>query len=128
MIPAYIAGPFAGATPEAVAENVRRAVHLARWAADHGYAPECVHTSVAAGCYGDDHDLADRERGLRICEARVAMTARAAGALLIILRDDGTPSSGTARELVAFQRAGGVECRARTWPEWVALGVPEVRP
>lgn len=123
MIPAYIAGPYAGPTPEAVAENVRRAAALARWATEAGYAPECVHASIAAGCYGDDQDPKDRERGLRICEARVRMTATAGGALLIILRDDRTPSSGTARELTAFQNAGGVECIARTWAQWLTFGV-----
>lgn len=137
MIPAYIAGPFAGPTPEAIAENVRRAVNLARWAADSGYAPECVHTSIAAGCYGDDNNPEDRERGLRICEARVTMTARAGGALFAIYLDepgpDGNPlSSGTYREYLAFQAAYQPRnsldtwrnaVRVHTWAEWIALGV-----
>ena len=134
MIPAYIAGPFAGPTPEAISENVRRAVNLARWATENGYAPECVHTSIAAGCYGDDASPADRER---ICEARVTMTAKASGVLFAIFRDepgpDGNPlSSGTYREYLAFQSAYVPRhaldswrnaVKVHTWAEWVALGV-----
>lgn len=116
VTPAYIAGPFAGDT----AENTRRAVALCRWAVAQGYAPECIHATIAAGGYGDDDDdPADRERGLLACEARVAMTARAGGALLVILRDDGTTSAGTTREVEAYRLAGGRELVSMTWAGWV---------
>jgi len=137
VIPAYIAGPYAGPTPDAIAENVRRAVNLARWAVRQGYAPECVHAAIAAGCYGDDASPEDRERGLRICEARVTMTAKASGVLFAIFRDepgpDGNPlSSGTYREYLAFQSAyvprhvldsWRTAVKVHTWAEWVAMGV-----
>ncbi len=125
MIPAYIAGPFAGD----VARNTARACALSRWAVANGYAPVCVHPGVVAGAYGDDNDPAERERGLAVCVALVGLVARRFGVMLVILRDDGTPSSGTAREVEAWRNwRFDNDLTMRTWAEWVAAGVtdPEI--
>ena len=119
MIPAYIAGPFAGD----IRENVRRALAVCRWAVAHGYAPECVHTTIAAGGLGDDDNPDDRDRGIGSCVARVRMHAKVGGALLVILRDDGTMSTGTEREVIAWMNAGGGAVDRRTWAQWVCAGV-----
>lgn len=122
MIPAYIAGPFAG--PDQT-ENVRRACALSLWAVRQGYAPICVHPGIAAGAYGDDAVPADRERGLVACEALVRCVADdPASRMLVILRDDGKMSTGTDREVAAWiDERGPFEVVVRTWAEWVAAGV-----
>lgn len=127
MNSAFISGPIKAATPAELSENVRRAVHLARWSVERGYAPMCAHPGVAAGMYGREEVPAERERGLRICEALAADVARSGGAMFVILRDDGTASQGVAREVRAYFAATATDAAPRvvgcTWQGWLALGV-----
>lgn len=108
IVRVYIAGPFAGPSPTVRAWNVARASLLGRLALECGHAPVVVHPSIAAGAY--DADPAQRERGLRAA----LEVMRGCDALWALLRDDGTMSSGTAKEWREFDgKAEGL-----TWAGW----------
>lgn len=128
--PVYIAAPFAAATPEARAKNVRRACVLAAYAVRRGLAPVVVHPLVELGIFGRDDAPEERERGLAAACALAEMVGRhAGGCLWVLTRDDGTLSPGTEREDAAWRRgfeatlaSYGAERRSvvvrATWAEW----------
>jgi hypothetical protein len=124
VIPVYVAGPFAGAT----LTNAARAACVSALAVRQGYAPICVHPAIREGAYGGGDVPVERERGLAAVVALVELVARNGGELWVILRDDGTPSAGTAREMEAF-RAAAPHGRIRTgaWAVWESrCGLGEV--
>lgn len=110
----YVAGPFAGAR----LTNAARAAAVSAIAVARGYAPVCVHPAIEAGAYGRDDPPSERERGLAAVCALVELVARNGGELWVILRDDGTPSAGTRREMEAYAKAGGLRVRAAPWVVW----------
>jgi hypothetical protein len=108
--PVYIAGPFTG---EPV-RNTTRACELARHAVSLGYAPFVPHALGFLGVYLPEEDM--YERAMDCCLSLLHHLAEADGAeLWVILRDDGSPSPGVARELEAWD---GAEPTRRTWAEW----------
>lgn len=119
----YVAGPFRGAP----LLNSARAATVSALAVRQGYAPICVHPAIEAGAYGNDDVPEERERGLAAVIALVELVARNGGELWVILRDDGTPSEGTRREVAAYEAAGGARIRTGVWPVWESrCGLGEV--
>ncbi len=114
-IPVYIAGPYAAATPEERAENVRRIGAVSRWAVENGYAPVSVHAAIEAGHLGEDDDPVARERGIEVSLALVDMVAHSHGELFVIERDDKTLSTGSEREVRRFGRPPTIR---GTWANW----------
>lgn len=126
----YIAGPYAAETPEGIAENIRRAVALGRYAASCGLAPVVPHVIGAAGVYGDPGEGTgdSRQVALRCALETVRCIAAQGGDLWVIAHDDGTLSSGTALEVDAYierrSRDGDTGSRyVATWAQWLELGV-----
>ena len=119
--PCYVAAPFSDASLTIRAWHVSRAVLLARLAMACGYAPVEVHTSIAAGVYGDDSDPEQRARGMAATAAICRGVLATPGAVLwALLRDDGTASTGTAGER-DLARATGREWQTATWSAWQML-------
>lgn len=120
----YIAAPYAAPTPEGIAENVRRACLLARYAVSQGLAPVVLHPAIAAGAYGDEASPEERERGLQ-CAVEIARTVAAAGGRLwLIMSPHRDVSEGSALELVQFMQYAcrtipwDITLSMRTWAEW----------
>ena len=111
--PVYVAGPYAGESDEIVAENVRRAVEIGHLCLTvFTDAPVLVpHALGRSGLYGAPEDdggaSASREAALQQGQSWAALAGRLGGVLVIILREDGTFSTGTAAETETFRRAGG---------------------
>ena len=125
----YIAGPFGAPTAEQVACNVLDAVTLSLFAVTRGLSPICPHPGIMAGAFGKEASGAERERGVRAVIVQVEMVARLTdGRLWAIQTPEGGISSGTHREVTAFERAyrqahrrDPYEVNAivlRTWAEW----------
>ena len=113
----YIACPYSDPSPTIRARHVDRAVLLARLAMACGLAPVEVHTSIAAGVYGDDSDPEQRARGMAATAAICRGVLATPGAVLwALLRDDGTASDGTRAECVLA--ADVADYTAHTWAEW----------
>jgi len=125
----YIAGPYGSPHEHERLANVGRACHLSLWASRAGYAPIVVHPAIHWGAYGSDDNPADRERGLATVTAILRAAAQAGGHLWVILRDDGSMSSGTEREVLAWEEetAGGdPRTLALTWPQWLHAALDEL--
>lgn len=115
----YVAGPYAGSTPEAIAENVRRATEVAKLAALRGFAPIVPHLHGHAGVHGSPDESCGKSRGVAL-ECAVAQVA-ACRYLFVILRDDGTLSPGTALEYDAWLEANSSRMSVLTcltWFDW----------
>lgn len=104
---AYIVAPFGAATEQAIARNVRRAAALCKRAVAWGCAPICVHPAIQAGCYGDDNNPEDRERGLRIDVRLIEAVADGYGAIYVLLAEDGYLSAGSQVEIDAYLEYAG---------------------
>lgn len=110
--PVYVTGPYAAKTHEDIVINTTHAVRVGHLCGRLTGAPVLVpHAMGLAGLYGesgDDGTLTEvRARALQQGRAWAALSGRLGGALVVILQPDGKPSSGTAEEITAFQRAGG---------------------
>lgn len=124
----YIAGPLAGGTLAERQEHYRRIVALGRFAVDRGFTPIVPHLAIGALFgwpeVGETPD--DRGMGLALSMALFRGVDRADGMLWVLLRDDGTPSTGTRAELGAWaewREAVGPDPVVGTWAEWCAVGV-----
>lgn len=94
--PAYIAAPYAAATPELIQRNVQRALCVARLAQLAGRAPIVPHPGSHL-VFGTDDEI--RDRALACCLATVGMVARAGGEFWVLRQEDGTLSTGCELEL-----------------------------
>lgn len=113
--PCYVAAPYSDAYPTIRAWHVSRAVLLARLAMACGYAPVEVHTSIAAGVYGDDSDPEQRARGMAATAAICRGVLATPGAVLWALtNDDGSMSPGVEAEVAI----GHSVWRGRSWYTW----------
>ena len=102
-----IAGPYAADTPALVQANTDRAARLGRLAVRHGYAPIIPHVHGHAGIYGsaaDNGSATDpvRQAALECGIRHVQLVAEMGGELWVLLKPDGTMSSGTRAERDAF--------------------------
>lgn len=95
----YVAAPYRADTAEGRARNVERAGLITRLLLHLGAYPICLHAAIDAGHYGDDDDPEQRERGMRAAEMiAFSFWHEQGGAIVALLRDDGTESEGVARE------------------------------
>lgn len=95
---AYIAAPYFDLDPGIRAWNVARACFLARAAIAHGDAPIVVHPGISQ-IYGDEETPELRALGMRVDLDLLTHVHRANGGLHVLLRDDGTMSSGVQAEV-----------------------------
>lgn len=95
----YIVAPYGASTDEERRQNVDRAVALCAKACDQGFAPMTVHPGIYWGAYGHDADPVLRERGLEIDLAWIDIVDKIGGELWVLLKSDGTLSSGSEREV-----------------------------
>ena len=104
----YIVAPYGAPTYEERTRNVERACQLNLMACDAGYAPMLVHAALHGGAYGSDDDPAIRARGLEIDLAWVEAVWKLGGELWVLLRPDGTLSSGSAVEVRHWRKLAGL--------------------
>lgn len=113
--PAFISAPFAAPTAREIRLNIARAAALGRLAVHHGYVSIVPHVAVAL-LFGGEDDPATRAQCLDLCLAHLEAAGRHSGArVYVLLRDDGTPSQGTALELEAW---GARNTTMGTWSTW----------
>jgi hypothetical protein len=129
--PLYLAAPYSDASSMIRQWHTARAALLCRLATLSGYSAVCVHPTIAAGGYGDDSDPEQRAAGLEatldLCRGVMTLPNAAVWALL---RDDSTPSEGTAGEMRAAVDAGA-GLLLDTWKAWrlrVRVHAPHLLP
>lgn len=113
--PAFISAPFAASTAREIRLNIARAAALGRLAIHHGYAPIVPHLTAAL-LLGEEDGPAVRALSMDLCLSHLAaLGAHSFARLYVLLRDDGTPSQGTALELEAW---GARNTTMGTWSAW----------
>jgi len=112
----YVAGPYSDPSETIRAWHTDRAALLGKLALACGYAPIVVHTSIAAGVYGDDSDADQRAAGMASTLAICAAVVADVGPVWALLRDDRTMSDGTAAEWAMMR--GPADHQAMEWSEW----------
>ena len=95
---AYLAAPYFDPDPGVRAWNVARACLLARAAVADGDAPIVVHPGISP-IYGEEETPELRALGMRVDLELLTHVHRANGRLHVLLRDDGTMSSGVRTEV-----------------------------
>jgi len=114
----YIAAPLGASTAAHRRWHRERAELLAALAFAAGYTPVCVHT-YAETAMGPDTDPDARERGLARSLAAVRAVAVAWGGLWVLLRDDGTPGAGCAREIAEYNKhLDPIAPASNVWAVW----------
>lgn len=117
----YIAAPLGAPTAAHRRWHRERAELLAALAFAAGYTPVYVHT-YAETAMGPDTDPDARERGLARSLAAVRAVAVACGGLWVLLRDDGTPSAGCAREIAEYNNhLDPIAPAGNVWAVWRAF-------
>ena len=140
-----VLAPYGDPDPAVRRWHTERAALIVAMLHREGTPAACIHRAIDAGDYGDDADPEARARGLAASRAITACFPRA----FVLLRDDGTMSSGTAADVHEWMRthgglraAGTDDCLCGRWPDlgarmvavglgdaWVRLAVrPEVTP
>jgi hypothetical protein len=128
----FVAGPYAGPTPEAVQYNVWRALCLGALAVRRGFVPIVPHAPGWLGVYGPaDESLPEaRAQAIRCSRELARQVGLCRGELWVIEQDDLTLSLGTAAEHDAFSagvRDSGYAGQVgrfvthRPWSEWMPL-------
>jgi hypothetical protein len=131
MTPIYLAAPIAAPTLAEQLANCDRASMIAAHLRRHGHEVICVHEQAPLDLlHAGGETAAMRAEALVRCLALVRATVEAGGVVAVLMRDDGTLSSGCALEIEqarqtwealdpATRRDLGWAGQRMTWGGWL---------
>ena len=132
MTPIYLAAPIAASTLAEQLANCDRATKIAGYLRHQGHEVICVHEQAALDLLHAGGETPEaRAEALVRCLALVRATVEAGGVVAVLMRDDGTLSSGCALEVEqarqtweqldpATRRSKGYTVPRMTWGGWTA--------